>query len=121
MRAAGICCSKTDPAVQSATCPPVSRKAMGRQSRSVSAWILVVRPPRERPMPVFAPPFSARSRAVRLHGGGIDQHLGRRTAGAGQRVEEVDPDALGRPADIAVVERLARSVVYPYEGGRLED
>ncbi len=28
----------------------LSRKAIGRQSRSVSAWILVVRPPRERPM-----------------------------------------------------------------------
>jgi hypothetical protein len=30
--------------------PPVRRKAIGRQSRSVSAWILVVRPPRERPV-----------------------------------------------------------------------
>ncbi len=29
------------PAVQSATLPPVSGKAMGRQSRSISAWVLV--------------------------------------------------------------------------------
>lgn len=48
---------------------------------------------------------------MRLHGRGVDQHLGRGAASAGQRVEEVDPDALGGPADIAVVERLARSVV----------
>jgi hypothetical protein len=38
------------PAVQSATWPPVSMKAIGRQSVSVSAWIFVVRPPRERPI-----------------------------------------------------------------------
>lgn len=73
---------------------------MDRQSRSVSAWILVVRPPRERPMAWFRSPLSARSRAVGLYGGGIDQHLGRGTAGTGQRVEEVDPDALGGPADM---------------------
>ena len=33
-----------------ATCPPVSMKARGRHWASVSAWILVVRPPRERPI-----------------------------------------------------------------------
>lgn len=48
---------------------------------------------------------------MRLHGGGIDEHLGRRTAGARQGMEEIDPDALGRPAHIAVVERLARPVI----------
>ena len=47
---------------------------------------------------------------MRLDGGGVDQHLGRRPAGRGQGVEDVDPDALGRPPDEAVVERLARSV-----------
>jgi hypothetical protein len=36
--------------LMSATCPPVSRKACGRPSSSTSAWIFVVRPPRERPM-----------------------------------------------------------------------
>ena len=38
------------PAVQSATWPPDSMKAIGRHALSVSAWILVVRPPRDRPM-----------------------------------------------------------------------
>lgn len=47
---------------------------------------------------------------MRLDGGGVDQHLGRRPAGRGQGVEDVDPDALGRPSDEAVVERLPRSV-----------
>jgi hypothetical protein len=36
--------------VQSAIWSPVSMKAMGRHALSVSAWILVVRPPRERPI-----------------------------------------------------------------------
>ncbi len=38
------------PAVQSAIWPPVSMKASGRQWASVSAWILVVRLPREWPI-----------------------------------------------------------------------
>ena len=84
---------------------------MGRQSRSVSAWILVVRPPRERPMAWLRSPFSARGRAVRLHGRGVDEHLGRGTAGAGQSMEEIDPDALGGPADIAVIKRLAWPII----------
>jgi hypothetical protein len=37
-------------ASQSATCPLVSRTAMGRHRRSVRAWILVERPRRERPI-----------------------------------------------------------------------
>jgi len=48
---------------------------------------------------------------VRLHGGGVDEHLGGRTTGAGQRMEEIDPDALGGPAHITIVERLARPVI----------
>src|SRR5262249_11201808 len=35
---------------KSADEPPVSRNAIGRQPMSVSAWIFVVRPPRERPI-----------------------------------------------------------------------
>jgi len=61
--------------------------------------------------PGCAPPFSARGRAVRLHGRGVDKHLGRGTAGAGQSMEEIDPDSLGGPADIAVIKRLAWPIV----------
>ena len=66
---------------------------MGRQSQSVSAWILVLPPPRERLMAWFRSPFSARGRAVRLHGRRADKHLGRGIAGACQGMEEIYPDA----------------------------
>lgn len=46
-----------------------------------------------------------------IHGGAVDQHLGRGTARTCQCMEEIDPDALGGPAGIAVVERLARSII----------
>ena len=86
---------------------------MGRQFASVSAWILVVRPPRDRPMALFFSPFAAAGRAVRLHRRGVDENLRRRAAGLSERVKQVDPDALGRPADIAIVERF----FGPYSGG----
>ena len=47
---------------------------------------------------------------MRLHGGGIDQDFGGRSAGCRKRVEQVRPHALGCPALKAVVERLARPV-----------
>jgi hypothetical protein len=47
---------------------------------------------------------------VRLHGRGIDEDLGRRTAGLRESLEQTDPDALGRPTHIAVVKRFFRSV-----------
>ena len=46
-----------------------------------------------------------------LHGGTVDEDLGWRSASAGQCVKETDPNALGGPADIAIVEGLARSVL----------
>ena len=60
--------------------------------------------------PDFSPPFAAACRAVRLHRRGVDEDLGRRPAGLSERVKQVDPDALGRPADIAIVERFLRTV-----------
>lgn len=38
------------------TCPPVSLRLTGRPSASTRAWSLLVRPPRERPMPRSQPP-----------------------------------------------------------------
>lgn len=46
-----------------------------------------------------------------LHGGAIDEDLSWRAAGTGQRMKETDPDALCGPADVTVVERLARPVI----------
>ncbi len=97
MRQAGRRSSSSAPALQSATCPPVRRKARGRQKWSVSAWIVVVRPPRERPRAWLCSPFSSCRAAVRFHGGGIDQPLRRRAASLCKRLEQRDPDPLGQP------------------------
>src|SRR5665213_2591002 len=40
----------------------------------------------------------------------VDQHLRRWPAGGRQRMKDVGPDAFGRPAYEAIVERLARTV-----------
>lgn len=53
---------------------------------------------------------------MRLHGGAIDKHLGRRAASARQSMEEIGPNAFGSPADITVVERLA----WPIVGRRVD-
>jgi hypothetical protein len=45
-----------------------------------------------------------------LHGGGVDEHLRRRSADLCERAEQIDPNAFGGPTHIAVVERLFRSV-----------
>ena len=47
---------------------------------------------------------------MRLHGGGVDEHLSWRTAGTRQHMEQINPHALCRPTDIAVVEGLVGSV-----------
>lgn len=47
---------------------------------------------------------------MRLHGRGIDEHLGGGTASLGQGLEQIGPDALGRPAHEPVVERLPRAI-----------
>jgi len=47
---------------------------------------------------------------VSLDGGTVDQHLRGWTARRGERMKHVDPNAFRRPADEAVVERLARSI-----------
>lgn len=40
----------------------------------------------------------------------VDQHFRRWPTGRCQRLEDVDPNAFGRPAHEAIVERLARTV-----------
>ena len=47
---------------------------------------------------------------MRLHRRGVDKDFHGRPAGLRERVEHLDPDTLGRPADIAVVERFLRTV-----------
>jgi hypothetical protein len=47
---------------------------------------------------------------MRLHGRGVDQHLGGWSTGPGQGLEQIPPDPLGRPAHEAIVEGLLRAV-----------
>src|SRR5271167_151369 len=47
-----------------------------------------------------------------LHSGAVDQDLLGRPSGLRKRVEQADPDAFCRPADIAVVEGFPRPVFW---------
>lgn len=60
---------------------------------------------------IFAPPFTTKAERCAFHCGRGDQPLLGRTSGTGERAREIAPDAFGRPADIPIIERLARSVV----------
>jgi hypothetical protein len=46
-----------------------------------------------------------------LHRAGVDQNLGRRAGGLGERLEQLDPHAFRRPPDKAIVERLLRPII----------
>lgn len=54
--------SSSGAAATSATLPGVSRSVNGRPTTSVRAWILVVQPPRERPIACALAPFYLRTR-----------------------------------------------------------
>jgi hypothetical protein len=45
-----------------------------------------------------------------IHGRAVDEELRRGATGTRERVKEVNPHALGGPANIAIVERLARAI-----------
>ena len=47
---------------------------------------------------------------MRLHRRGVDHHLRRRPSSRGQGMKDIAPNPLGRPADKAVVEGLARAM-----------
>lgn len=83
---------------------------MGRHLPSVSAWILVVRPPRERPMACVSSPFTARGRAMPLDRRAVNQHLGRRASRISQGMKQVAPNAFVSPSNEAVIEGLARAI-----------
>ena len=49
-----------------------------------------------------------------LHGRGVDQHLSRRSPDPRERLEQIGPDTLLRPAHETIVERLLRPVDVPW-------
>jgi hypothetical protein len=103
--------------VPSLTFPGVSRSTRGRPCSSVRAWILVVRPPRERPIAWTKSPFCARRRAVGLDMGSVDRRGPVDPARSGQRLEDREPHALKAPAVVAVIDRgvgaIGRRTVPP--------
>ena len=101
--------SRTSAARQSATLPPVNRKRSGRPSLSVSAWSLLLRPPRLIAIAWTNAPLSAARRAVRLHMRAVDHDFGGRSTRCRQRDEHLLPDAFRRPPHEPVVERLSRT------------
>lgn len=111
----GIASSKVSAAEQSATCRrSVGRRWGGRTHRSGRGFSWCDRHASDQsPAPV--PPFSTSRATVRLYRRRIDQHLRRRSARRSQSLKDVLPDALVRPANEAVVERLAR----PVDQGRI--
>src|SRR5438105_227906 len=67
--------SKASASWLSWTWPPVSLRATGRPSASTRAWILLVSPPRERPMPRSPdPPFYPSHHAGGHERRGVDHH-----------------------------------------------
>ncbi len=121
--AAGRRSSSSAPALQSGACPPVSRKASGRQKQSVRAWIFVVRPPRERPMAWLYQPLCP----LRRTGGPSqrwDESARKKTARRlGRGSQPADPDPLGRPAHEEIGEGLPLPVeiVRPYVKAQKND
>lgn len=53
---------------------------------------------------------------MRLHGGTIDENVRRYTGRSRQGVKDLRPDALGRPSDILIIERLPLTIF----GGRVD-
>ncbi|MET4279130.1 hypothetical protein ABIB68_007333 [Bradyrhizobium sp. F1.2.2] len=88
----------------------VKCRTTGRQSGSLSAWIFVVRPPRERPIAWLCSPFSAggtpmsfnRSRVERPHDGIL--------ARFGQCLKDCAPSFAFGPAIEAIVDHRVRTV-----------
>lgn len=104
-------CNSASAARQSAALPRVSRKASGRPLPSLTAWILVLRPPRPTPSGwALQPLFHQRHSDVPSHGccraaRGRLTHLWR----PGSRTPSASP--LGRPAHEAIIQRLARPIL----------
>jgi hypothetical protein len=93
-----------------ATLPGVRANAIRQTRLSAKQWILLVKPPRERPIAWIWVPFIAGWRAVCLHVGGIEhQLLGVRTCG-NDLGKQVLLDTAMRPSVVSVVDRRVSAV-----------
>jgi hypothetical protein len=84
--------------------------ARSRPLASASAWIFVLRPPRERPTACFYSPFSARSRTMCFDVRRVDHLCGSRAAAPSKLPEQIFPNATPRPAHKAIIDRCRRTI-----------
>ena len=87
-----------------------NRMAIRRPLASASAWIFVLRPPRERPTACFFSPFSAGCGAVGFHVGGVDHLHICGSSVPGELPKQIFPDAAPRPPNKPVVACRRRTV-----------
>jgi hypothetical protein len=97
--------------------PGVISSATGRPQPSTTAWIFVVRPPRERPIAWRSAPFSAGRRAMCLGGGAVD-HLDAAGIGRRQRGKQLPPNPAARPTMKAIVNRRRRAIARQQRAAR---
>ena len=89
--------------------PAVRLNLIGRPCLSISAWILVVRPPRGRPKQRSRPPFCYRNLLVNVNNRAVD-HLDIALMGLINRVHHAIPDHYLSPSGVAVVDRYRRTI-----------
>ena len=89
--------------------PAVRFHLIGRPCLSISAWILVVRPPRGRPKQRSRPPFCYRTLLVNVNDRAVD-HLDIALMGLINRVHPAIPDHYLSPSGVAVIDRCRRTV-----------
>jgi len=92
--------SRTSAPSRSEACPGVSRKPVGLPNASTVAWILVLRPPRLRPMACAEPPFGTAAVLVRSHDGRVD-HGVLVVRVLGQGLENTLPHTAAAPSHMA--------------------
>src|ERR1700753_1472237 len=97
--------------VMSASWPAVSLSLIGRPLRSTSAWILVVRPPLERPRHRSGPPFCRGTMLVHAHDRTVD-HLNIAVIGCHNGIHQPIPDTRLSPSVDPVVARRPRAVAF---------
>ena len=67
---------------------------------SVSAWILVLQPPRERPIARSErPPFSTKGTTLRLDGAAVDRGAARDGSSINQTIQQLEPETLAATSD----------------------
>src|SRR4029077_16291946 len=97
--------------VMSATLPGVRAKATGRPRSSAKAWILLVLPPRERPIASAYSPFLSQPPRVRFDMTGIDAKLFKHWSCRSHLLEDPLPNTALRPPVVAIIDRCVRSIL----------